>query len=441
MKKILMISYYFPPSGGAGVQRTLKFVKYLPQFSWMPVILTVKNASYPAIDNTLFNEIPKGTHVYRTFIPEPYKLYRKFTRRESDVAIDVEILSRDFREKRRISERISEFIRASFFIPDARIGWLPFAVIQGIKILNREKIDLLYSSAPPYTCHLIGYFLKKISGKPWVADFRDSWVGWLSTPKRPLIPYKIDRYLEQLVLHSADKILTVSKGVAEDLQRRNPEVNSQKWAFLPNGYDSADFVDLKPLGQNEKFTITYTGSLYGHRNPQTLLRALEELFRHSPELRKRIKLRFVGRIGKNIEKMLKAPQWNSIVEVISYVSHQESIRYLLGSDVALLVIDEAPANCGILTGKLFEYLGARKPILALAPEGEAATLINRLGAGVTVPPKDIQSIKRALLRLYESWEKGTLNKLVVTQDKLRIFERRNLTKQLIEIFSEVLQSP
>lgn len=400
-RRVLVIAYYFPPSGGPGVQRTLKFVKYLPELGWEPVVLTARDADYPALDPSLLDEVPKGIRVYRTFIPEPYRLYRKLTGRSAGEAVDIATLTRTSVDKSKLSERVAEFVRSCFFIPDARVGWLPFAVRAASRVIRKERVEVLYSSAPPYTCHLIGLALKKRFGLPWVADFRDSWVGWLSAPTRPSLPHRIDCALERAVLKNADKILTVSRGIAEDLQKRNPDLDESKWTILPNGYDRADFEGVRPAGDHSRFTITYTGSLYGPRNPETLLMALEELLQERPEIGRQLKLRFVGRIGKAIEEMLRKPGWDSMVEIVPYVSHQESIGYLLGSDAALLIIDDAPANRGILTGKLFEYLGAGKPILALAPEGDAAELIRELRAGQVVYPKDVQGIREALLSLIQ----------------------------------------
>ncbi|MDZ7402003.1 MAG: glycosyltransferase family 4 protein [candidate division KSB1 bacterium] len=432
-----MIAYYFPPSGGAGVQRTLKFVKYLPSVGWEPVVLTARDADYPAYDESLLAELPPKLTVYRSYIPEPYQLYRKLTGRQMNEAVDIATLSRDAVQKKKFSERLAEWIRGSFFIPDARVGWLPFAVALGLKAIKHEGIDVIYSSAPPYTCHLIGYWLKKLTGRPWVADFRDSWVGWLSSAKRPKWPDKFDRYLEHSVLKSADRILTVSSGIAQDLGGRHPELVDGRWLLLPNGYDGADFEGVSAYPPNDKMVITYTGSLYGHRNPESLLQALAELLTELPELQQQLQLTFVGRIGGFIEDMLRQPTFQGMVEIIPYVPHQQSIQYLLASHVLLLIIDDAPANKGILTGKLFEYLGARKPILALAPEGDAAELICELKAGIVVHPSNIQQIKEALRNLYLRWKKNELNNAQLDETKVRSFDRRELTRRLGEVMREV----
>ncbi len=436
-KKVLMIAYYFPPSGGAGVQRTLKFVKYLPAVGWEPVVLTARDADYPAYDESLLAELPPKLTVYRSYIPEPYQLYRKLTGRQMSEAVDIATLSRDAQQKKKFSERMAEWIRGCFFIPDARVGWLPFAVALGLKIINHERIDVIYSSAPPYTCHLIGYWLKKLTGRPWVADFRDSWVGWLSSAQRPKWPDKFDRYLEHSVLKTADRILTVSHGIAQDLGGRHPELVDQRWQWLSNGYDGADFEGVTANPPNDKMVITYTGSLYGHRNPETLLHALTELLAELPELKQQLRLTFVGRIGGFIEEMLRQPTFTGMVDIVPYVPHQQSIQYLLASHVLLLIIDDAPANKGILTGKLFEYLGARKPILALAPEGDAADLIRELKAGVVVHPSNIPQIKAVVKDFYLRWKNQELATAQLDEVRVRAFDRRELTRRLGEVLAEV----
>lgn len=436
-KKVLVVTYYFPPSGGAGVQRTLKFVKYLPAHGWQPVVLTARDADYPAYDPTLEREVPAEARVYRTPIMEPYRLYRRLTGRRADEAMDIVSLTRDERQRRSFKERVAEAVRAWVFIPDARVGWVPFAVRDGLRVVRQEQVAAIYSSAPPYSCHLIGLCLKLLTGLPWVADFRDSWVGWLSAAQRPLLPRAVDCYLEHLVLARADVILTVTQGVADDLASRHPRLRNGRWRHLPNGYDGADFEGLKPLPRSRRLVITYAGSLYGHRNPEGLLRAAKQLAAEVPSLHRHLVLRFVGRTGGFVEQMLRDPSLQGMVELVPYVPHAQSLRFLLSSDLLLLIIDDTPANKGIVTGKLYEYLGARKPILALAPEGEAASLIRSLGVGVVVPPQEEHRIACALKDIYARWQAGTLRLSAIDSARVAAFDRRLLAKQLAAVLDEL----
>jgi len=431
MRKVLIITYYFPPAGGAGVQRTLKFVKYLRDSSWEPVVLTAQNADYPVRDESLQQEVPVGVAVHRAPLFEPYKLYRRFTGKSIDQSTDMATLSASPERQRRWSERISEFIRAGFFVPDARIFWLWPAVAAGKNILARENISLIFSSAPPYTTHLIAKKLARSSGLPWVADFRDSWIGWLSTPPwRPFWAAALERRMEESVLREADRVLTVSSGVQQDLLGRHPHLAGERWLLLSNGFDAQDFVGLSPATKSDRFTITYTGSMYGHRNPAPLLQALQGL---PPSTADQFLIRLVGRVDEDILAAIHASPVNRCFEHIPYVTHRQSLSYLLASDAALLIIDEAPENRGIVTGKVFEYIGAGLPILAIAGQGDAADLICDHHLGQVVSRSDLVGLQAALQRLLTV--RSLAPRRSVAAEK---FERRYLTEQLANIFNTML---
>ncbi|HHM24344.1 MAG TPA: glycosyl transferase family 1 [Bacteroidetes bacterium] len=438
-RKVLVVTYYFPPSGGAGVQRPLKFVRYLREFGWEPVVLTARDADYPAFDESLLQEVPAGVKVYRSRILEPYRLYRRFTGRRMDEATDIATLTRDEAAARNFKERLAEFVRAAFFVPDARIAWLFFAVPLGLKILRAEKIDAIFSTAPPYTTNLIGLFLHRFSGVPWVADFRDSWIGWLSAPQwRPRLARALELWMEESVLRYSSRVLAVSHGVKEDLLSRHPHLRDDRWIVLPNGYDRQDFQGVQPKPLDRRITITYTGSLYGNRNPEFLLQALERLLERDKRLGKKLLIRFVGRVGEPILRRIGQSPARDLIEHIPYVPHRESLSYLLASDYALLIIDDAPVNRGILTGKLFEYIGSGIPILALAPEGDAAELIRKYRLGYVVPPKDANKIEEVLteiLRRGRPCQSGVSG--VLAEQARSRFERRNLTAELAKILDSV----
>jgi glycosyltransferase involved in cell wall biosynthesis len=434
-RKVLIISYYFPPSGGAGVQRVLKLVKYLPRYGWQPVVLTVnENADFPARDPSLLAEISKETSVHRTRIFEPYGLYRKWTGKKKTDPIDIAANAQTTGGS--AAEKLSEWVRATFFIPDARRFWKRPAMAEAVKILRSEKIDLIFSSAPPYTCHLIGMALRGRNAVPWVADFRDSWVGWLSTPTRWWLPEKIDRHLERSVLTRADRIVSVSNGVKRDLLSRNPEIEPNKWSVIPNGYDGSDFEGLTAAPRRDRFVLTYTGSMYGKRNPETILAAVQSLFAANPEFRNRLLIRFVGRV--DVRYVNAFQKLGDAFEHIPYVPHRVSLGYLLDSTALLLVIDEAAAASSIVTGKLYEYLRAARPILAVAPEGEAAALIRSLGAGSVVSSDDPAEAEKTLLGWMRLWDEGKPIPCASVADVLR-FERKALTGEMAALFDETIR--
>jgi len=428
MRKVLIITYYFPPAGGAGVQRTLKFVKYLREFGWEPVVLTAKNADYPAMDETLLQEVPEGVVVYRAPLFEPYRLYRRFTGKPMDQSTDMATLTASPDHEKKWQERLSEFIRAGFFVPDARMAWRGPAVRLGAQILKQNDISIILSSAPPYTTHLIARKLARMTGLPWVADFRDSWIGWVSAPQwRPIWARRLEERMERTVLSEADRILSVSRGVQEDLLSRHPHLRDQRWLLLANGYDSEDFVGVPAMAKSERFTLTYTGSLYGRRNPAPLLQALQGM---EPELAQRFLVRIVGRVDEAILATIRGSSVRDCFEHIPYVDHRSSIAYLLASDAALLIIDDAAETRGIVTGKVYEYIGAGLPILALAPEGDAAELIRQNHLGLVGSPVDGPALQAALLRLLA--ERSKVRQRAESAEK---FDRRNLTGQLAHILN------
>lgn len=436
-KKVLIITYYFPPSGGSGVQRTLKFVKYLRRFGWEPVVLTARDADYPAYDESLWQDAPENLKIYRSKILEPYRLYRKFTGKKQDTATDVEVQSEEKSEKQTRSERISQWIRAAFFIPDARISWLFFALPLAVKIVRKEKITVIFSSAPPYTTHLIGWLLKRLTRRPWVADFRDSWIGWHSAPKwRPACSRKLEIKMEESVLRDANKLLAVSSGVKNDLISRHRRFDDRRWRILPNGYDEDDFKEVEPFDKDDKITITYTGTFFGNFSPEYLIRAVEALHTENEEVMQKLRLRFVGRIATAIMEKIDQSPVRDLIDLIPYQPHKKGLAYLLGTDYSFLVIDDTPINRGILTGKLFEYIGAGRPILALIPEGDAAEIIRANDFGIVVPPNDINRIKEAIRHILS--RKTAEKTQPETSDAAKQqFTRKALTAKLAGIFTEI----
>lgn len=427
MKKVLIITYYFPPSGGPGVQRVLKFVKYLPDFGWQPIVLTVQDGDFPARDESLMAEIPPHATVYRTKIFEPYRLYRKLTGKPASAPVDVENIPRGSGNKP-FAQTVAEFIRATFFIPDARIGWFPYAVAQGRDIIDREGIDAIYSSSPPYTAAIIARHLHRATKIPWVAGFRDPWTGFLSTPNRWFIPRAIDRSMEYSVLHDATIVEAAWRGILKDMMQKYPELPCTKFFYLPNGFDSADYPNDVALVQ-DRFTVTYTGSMYGVRNPKTFLQAVEELVSEGKVDRTKIRLKFIGRFGSEVQEMFASSRVRDAIEVVSYLPHGESVRELLRASALLLVVDETKDSAEIVPGKVFEYLGARRPILALAPRGAVAELLEETRAGFLAPNHDVEAIKRAFLECYEKFGyRGETFK--PNDDAIRRYERREITNQL-----------
>ncbi|HET9235040.1 MAG TPA: glycosyltransferase, partial [Candidatus Eisenbacteria bacterium] len=258
-KRVLVVSYYFPPSGGPGVQRILKFVKYLPEFGFDPAVLTVAGGDYPARDESLVDEIPNGVAVLRTRIPEPYSLYRKLTGKQKGSAVDVNV-NRPRGQRLPVSERIAEWVRGMLFVPDARVGWLVTGLEPGRDFARRLGTDIVYSSSPPYTCALLGRAIARGAGVPWVPELRDPWTEFLSAPRRPEPARTFERRLERGIYRDAPRLVVAWPGIAADLQAKYPSEDTSKVRLIPNGYDPEDLNGVGPV-RNARFTVVYTGSL------------------------------------------------------------------------------------------------------------------------------------------------------------------------------------
>lgn len=438
MKTVLVVAYHFPPGGGPGVQRVLKHVTYLHEAGWRPVVLTVKDGDFPARDESLLAKIPSSVRVVRVPIFEPYKYYRRFMGGGSNAAIDVNV-NKSGAQRRGFKAGVAEFVRATVFIPDARIGWLQNAVREGVKLVREEHIDAIYTSSPPYTCALIGRNIKRQTGLPWVAGFRDPWTGFLTTPDRWWLPAAVDRSLERSVFTEADAVECAWQGIIDDAMGKYPTLDRSKFHHVPNGYDSSDFPPpgSYPRTHADRFTITYTGSMYGRRNPATFLAALDILAEQGRVVPEDVHLRFVGRFGDDVNAMLAASQFASAMEIVSYVPHATSIAMLMASDASLLIVDDAKESAEIVPGKVYEYLGVGKPIIALTPRNSAIErLVVETRAGLCAPQDDVAAIAEIIGTYVARWRSG---EAVVTADQQAIvkYERREAAHQLGSILSGI----
>lgn len=435
MKNLLIVAYYFPPSGGPGVQRVLKHIKYLPDYGWNPIVLTVSNGEYQAIDESLLDEIPKNTIIHKSKIYEPYDLYRKFTGRKKGEAIDVNNIKKEGQESK-FMDKVAEQIRATLFIPDARIGWYFSAIKEAEKILEKYDIDAIYSSSPPYTCSVIANKLQKKTKLPWVAGFRDPWTGFLTTPNRWFLPAAIDRKLEHSVFKNATAVEAAWQGIIKDAMGKYGDLNEGKFHHVPNGYDSTDFPDIE-YKRNDKFTLTYTGSLYGRRNPKQLFEAIELLIESGKVDANDLNFTFVGRFGAEVEEMFEAASFSDKISKIGYVPHSESISYLLKSEALLLIVDEAKESQEIVPGKVYEYLGTKRPLLAIAPlQSAIADLIYETESGLVAHQNQVDRIAENFLEFYNAWKTG--EQLYEPNDeRIEQYERKNASKKLAALLDNL----
>lgn len=434
MKRLLIVAYYFPPSGGPGVQRVLKYTKYLPEFGWEPIVLTVENGTFPAIDYSLLNEVPKDAIIFRTKIYEPYDIYRTFTGKPKGVAIDVNVIKKED-QKLSFKERIAEFVRATFFIPDARVGWLLTAKSKAIEICKEFNVDAVYSSSPPYTCSLIARYVKRKLGLPWIAGFRDPWTGFISTPKRWFFPAMIDRRLEHSVFSEADLVEVAWEGIRKDALRKYPDLPLDKFVHIPNGFDPADYPSVT-YATNDVFTLTYTGSMYGRRNPESLFKALERLVETGKIALEEFVIKLIGRFGSEIHEMIEKTFIKPRIRVVSYLPHHESLSELMRSDALLLIVDESKESEEIVPGKVYEYLGTGRPILTIAPtNGAVAQLIYQTKAGLVAHQSEVEKIGDNFLELFRLWKEG--RKFQPDFTEISKYSRKEHTKKLAELLNKI----
>ncbi|MFA5818611.1 MAG: glycosyltransferase family 4 protein [Bacteroidales bacterium] len=419
MNKVLIITYYWPPSGGAGVQRWLKFTKYLPEFGWEPVILTVdpEYAAYPVTDNSLAAELPLSVKVHRTPAIDYFSIYKKDKSRIPAAGF-ANSVDNTFKGK------ILRFIRGNFFIPDPRRGWNKYAFRKACEIIETEGINHVITTSPPHSTQFIGLNIKKkYPGIKWIADLRDPWtdIYYYKQFYPTFISKRIDSGLEKKVLKKADRIITVGASLKTLFSLKVKGIEN-KTEVITNGYDEADF---KVITANEpsRFTITYVGTLSDIYPVNGLIASLKNLRLEGKDF----VLRFVGTVSENVRDLIMSDIPDSSVEFLPYAIHSEAIKYMMSSTVLILIIPSHKSNKSIVTGKLFEYLASGKPILCLGPaDGDAAEIINKCRSGVTVDYYDEKKISEFLGNVDEY--SGLSDK-----DAVKDFSRFSLAKQLVVV--------
>lgn len=424
LRRVLVVAYYFPPMGLSGVQRTAKFVKYLPQAGWRPTVLTCEPGGYFAFDHSLWDEIrDAGIEVIRTRGWDPTRLFRS----KRVVALPGET-------KRRWISTLSQFI----FIPDNKIGWFRPARRAGLAAIKRLQHDLIFSTAPPYTAHLVGGSLSKRTGKPLVLDFRDDWIG----NPRHVYPTGLHRAanekLEYAALESACKVIVINDVIRRNLLSRNVDaIAPQDISVLSQGFDPEDFqkpasTELEP----SRFTILYSGVFYDVQTPDYFLLALADVLMRRAELRDRIEAVFIGMLPDSAARIIERFDLSSVVRHRGYLPHSEVISYLQQSDVLWMTVGRCKGSETISTSKLFEYFGARKPVLGLVPMGAARQALEQYGASEIAEPDSVSEISGAIERLYDAWDEDRLpmpDSSVVDQ-----FDRQHLTQRLGMLFDSIL---
>jgi hypothetical protein len=423
-KKVLIITYYWPPAGGSGVQRWLKFSKYLRGFDIEPVIYTIDNPSYPILDKSSESEIPKDLEILKQAIFEPNSMLSFFGRNNKKESAGFLNPNPTFLGK------IVQYIRANYFIPDARKFWIQPSVNFLSNYLENNHIDAIITTGPPHSMHLIGLELKKKLGIKWISDFRDPWTEIDYFQQLPLTKKATKKHhdLEQEVLRKSDMVVVVGETMKEKFLQHTKRIE-----VLTNGFDSNENSLTQELDQ--KFSITHVGLMNSDRNPTILWKVLNEISNTNPNFKNDLRIKLIGKIDDAVIQDLKVFDHNTI-ETIPYLDHKDVSKYQASSQVLLLSINEVPSAKGIITGKIFEYLQAKRPILAIGPEdGDAAMILKNTNAGTIVGFKNKTVLKATILNLYKDYKEGVL---FVKSINIEQYHRKNITSQLAEVIKKVV---
>lgn len=421
MNKVLIVSYYWPPSGGAGVQRWLKFSKYLPEFGWEPVILTVDpaDAAYPVTDYSLINDLPASIKVHTTSATNYFSIYKKDKSKIPSAGFANNI-DNTFKGK------LLRFIRGNFFIPDPRIGWNKHALIKACELIETEGIRHIITTSPPHSTQLIGLKIKKRYPEiRWVADLRDPWtdIYYYKQFYPTLISKSIDLKFEKEVLKKADRIITVGNSLKILFSSKMNGIE-KKIEVITNGYDAEDFKEIQ-IASPSRFTITYVGTLSGIYPLEGFLNALYTFKEKGNDFT----LRFIGTVSPEQKEIIRLKTGDSFLEFIPYVDHSEAVKFMLGTTVLLLIIPDHQSNRSIITGKLFEYIASMKPILCVGPsDGDAAEILKESGHGMAFSYNDIKGISDYL----ETLASGSS---IAEKKSPEVFSRRELTGKIIPLLT------
>ncbi len=407
MKRVLIITYYWPPSGGSGVQRWLKMSKYLPEFGWQPVIYTTKDAEYPIIDPSLEKDVAPNAEIIRRPIIEPYTLYKKFLGIKKEETVKMGFIN-EKEEKKSWKNDLSLWIRGNLFIPDARCWWVKPSVRYLKEYLKEHPVDAIISTGPPHSMHLIAMELKEALSIPWIADFRDPWteIDYYNDLRLSRWADRKQRRMELEVLTKADKVVTVSP----DGARRLGRIGSRNVRTIYNGFDRDDDTTCTVI-PSEKFTLTYLGVLSKIQSPTNLWQALGELVKEDEDFAGNLRINMIGQIDQSATASIQENGLADYVSFTPYIPHNQVNQVHQSSTILLLLLmpDSEPRAKGLVTGKLFEYMASGRPILSIGPEdGDAAKILSETNAGQTVSFENKGKIKAIIQDLYQKFVENGL---------------------------------
>lgn len=420
-KKVLIICYYWPPAGGPGVQRWLKFVKYLPDFKVTPIVYVPENPSYPITDEGLLSQVPENIQVLKQPIKEPYGVAGMLSRKHTK-SISAGIVPHQ--KKQNLLQKLMLYVRGNYFIPDARIGWVKPSITYLENVLTSQGIDTIITTGPPHSLHLIGLGLKeRLPELEWMADFRDPWtsIGYHDKLKMTKKTKAKHKDIEREVLQSADKVIVTSPRTKKEFSK----ITTQPITVITNGYDIAENQKIE---LNNNFTVSHIGSLLSDRNPKILWSALSAIVTTNKAFRDCFRLSLSGRVSETVLESIAVYGLEGYVQLEGYVSHQKAIQLQREANVLLLIEIDSQATKAIIPGKLFEYLAARRPILAIGPEdSDIQSIIENTSSGNYFTYTQEDAIRELLLQHFNRYQKGTAQ---LQTGSIQQYHRKELTKTL-----------
>ena len=424
-KKILIVTYYWPPAGGPGVQRWLKFVKYLPDFGIQPIVYIPENPTYPIVDKNLFKEVSDKAIILKQKIFEPYQLASFFSKNKTK-KISSGIIPNQ--KKQSFLDKTFLWIRGNLFIPDARVFWVKPSVSYLEKYIQENNIDTVITSGPPHSLHLIGLELKQKLNIKWFADFRDPWttIGYHKSLRLSNYAAKKHKALEHQVLNTADTIIVTSKTTKKEFEA----ITSKPIAVITNGYDDEN-VEKQIL--DTKFSLAHIGSFLSERNPSILWESLVELINEIPDFKSHLEIKLIGAVSQEVLETISQFELNSYLNNLGYVSHEEAIAHQRKSQVLLLIEIDSKDTKSIIPGKLFEYMVSSRPIIAIGPkDSDFADIITTTSTGVFFKYSEKMRLKSVILDFYNQFLQGKLQSNGIG---LQRYSRRNLTKELAQLIN------
>ena len=427
MKRVLIITYYWPPSGGAGVQRWLKFVKYLRNFNWEPIVFTVENGEFPVLDFGLIKDVPESVEVLKVPAWEPYKLYKLFSGKKKNEGINIGFLSE--KEGSGFIESISKWIRGNFFIPDARKFWIKPANQFLNQYLQNHPIDVIISSGPPHSTHLIALSLKKKFQIPWLSDFRDPWsnIDFYKDLKLTKVADQKHRKLENDVLVQSDIVLTIGRQLSNELKT----LGAKRVEIIENGFDPQDFLEDKNHELDEKFSIAHIGSFTPSRNHMVLWKALSHLVNEKEEFKSKLEIKLIGKVDYSVLQSIKDFGLDTYLKKIDYVSHNEVIKHQKSSKLLLLMVNNTPNAKGIVTGKVFEYMASKRPILAIGPkDGDLGEILSNTNSGLVCDYENVENLSSTIWNIFKDDIKF--------ENNISSYSRVELTEKLVSLLNEMI---